>query len=85
MLVGFPAGGPVDLTARTLAETVKPHFPQVIAVVNKPGGASGIATADSSGLLLTAIPFAWSFPWQLSFYPILRVFPTRDLVIFSQS
>jgi tripartite-type tricarboxylate transporter receptor subunit TctC len=46
MLVGFPAGGPVDVTARTLIETVKGDFPKPMAVVNKPGGAATIATAE---------------------------------------
>jgi tripartite-type tricarboxylate transporter receptor subunit TctC len=43
--VGYPAGGPADLTVRALAEAIKPFFPKPVFVVNKPGG-SGIFAAD---------------------------------------
>jgi tripartite-type tricarboxylate transporter receptor subunit TctC len=46
MLVGFSAGGPADLTARALAEAVKPYFPQPFEIVNRPGGAAAVATAE---------------------------------------
>ena len=46
MLVGFPNGGPTDLVARALSESVKPYFAKPVVVVNKPGGNSTIATAD---------------------------------------
>lgn len=46
LLVGFSAGGPADLTARALAEAVKPSFSQPLEVVNRPGGAAAVATAE---------------------------------------
>jgi tripartite-type tricarboxylate transporter receptor subunit TctC len=46
MIVPFPAGGTVDLVARALVEAVKPYFPQPIAVVNRPGGAGTVGTAE---------------------------------------
>ncbi len=46
ILVGFTAGGPADLSARALAEAAKPFFPKPLAVVNKPGGGSVLATND---------------------------------------
>lgn len=46
LLVGFSPGGPNDLTARALAEAVKPLFPQPLEVVNRPGGGSAVATAE---------------------------------------
>jgi tripartite-type tricarboxylate transporter receptor subunit TctC len=77
MLVGFPAGGPVDVTARTLIETVKADFPKPIAVVNKPGGAATIATAElirsapdgyTLGMVfsgaLVASPFQTTLPYK---------------------
>jgi tripartite-type tricarboxylate transporter receptor subunit TctC len=46
ILVGYPAGGPADLSARALAEAAKPFFPKPIVVVNKPGGSGVLATND---------------------------------------
>jgi len=46
LFVGFPAGGPSDLSARALAEAVKPFFPQPLIVVNKPGGGGVLSTAE---------------------------------------
>lgn len=41
-LVGWSAGGSVDVTARTLAEVVKKELGQPVVVVNKPGMISSI-------------------------------------------
>lgn len=46
MIVPFAAGGGVDVTARTMAELMKPHFPQPIAVVNRPGGGGSVGAAE---------------------------------------
>jgi tripartite-type tricarboxylate transporter receptor subunit TctC len=46
ILVGYPAGGPADLSARALAEAAKPFFPKPIVVVNKPGGSGVLATNE---------------------------------------
>ena len=46
LFVGFPPGGPSDLSARALAEAVKPYFPKPITVVNKPGGGGVLSTAE---------------------------------------
>lgn len=46
MIVPFAAGGGVDLTARTMVELMKPHFPQPIAVVNRPGGGGSVGAAE---------------------------------------
>ena len=40
------AGGANDLIAREIAEIMKKYFPQPVAVVNRPGGAGTIGTAD---------------------------------------
>lgn len=45
-IVGFPPGGPADISIRALAEAVKPYFPQPVSVVNKPGGGSVLATNE---------------------------------------
>jgi len=46
LLVGFPPGGPADLSARAMAEAAKPFFPKPITIVNKPGGGSVVATTE---------------------------------------
>jgi tripartite-type tricarboxylate transporter receptor subunit TctC len=46
ILVGFPPGGPTDLTARALAKAAEPFFPQPFTVVNKAGGGSVLATNE---------------------------------------
>jgi tripartite-type tricarboxylate transporter receptor subunit TctC len=46
LLVPFPAGGGADLIARNLAEIGKTHFPQPIAVVNRPGGGGSVAASE---------------------------------------
>lgn len=46
------AGGANDLIAREVAEIMKKYFPKPVAVVNKPGGAGAIGTAE----IVTARP-----------------------------
>lgn len=45
MIVNFPAGGVVDVTARALVEATKPHFPQPF-VVNRPGGTRTVGATE---------------------------------------
>ena len=46
LFVGFPPGGPSDLSARALSEAAKAFFPRPITVVNKPGGGGVLSTAE---------------------------------------
>ena len=46
MIVGFPAGGPTDLAARTLAPALQTALGQTIIVENKPGATGTIAGAQ---------------------------------------
>jgi len=46
MIVGFPAGGPTDLAARTLAPSMQATLGQSIVVENKPGATGTIAGAQ---------------------------------------
>jgi putative tricarboxylic transport membrane protein len=77
LIVPYPAGGAADLIARTLADMAKPHFPQPIAVVNRPGGGGTVAAAEvvrarpdgyTLGLLTIAImtlqPHRVSLPYK---------------------
>jgi tripartite-type tricarboxylate transporter receptor subunit TctC len=47
MICVFPAGGAMDMTARALAEAAKKYFPKPFAVVNRPGAAGTIGTAEA--------------------------------------
>lgn len=82
MLVGWPAGGATDLLARTLAEAAKPHFDQPLVVVNRPGGAGTIGTAE----LVNAAPDGYTLLLQaiavVAVQPHLRKVPyTADDMI----
>ncbi|WP_295531111.1 tripartite tricarboxylate transporter substrate binding protein [uncultured Pseudacidovorax sp.] len=44
MVLGFPAGGPTDVTARMFAQAMAEDLGQPVVVENKPGGGSTIAT-----------------------------------------
>jgi tripartite-type tricarboxylate transporter receptor subunit TctC len=46
MLTGYPAGGLVDVTARVLAEGMKPKFPRGLVVQIKPGAAGSVAVTE---------------------------------------
>ena len=61
VIVGFAAGGSVDLVARMMAERLSPRLGQPVLVENKPGGfvrvaidAVRSATPDGTTLLLTS-------------------------------
>ena len=59
ILVGYPAGGGVDLIARLLGEPMKAAFGQTVIVENRPGAsamiaAQAVATAAPDGYLLLA-------------------------------
>lgn len=45
MIVGFPAGGPTDLAARSLAPSMQKQLGQTIIIENKPGATGSIAAA----------------------------------------
>jgi len=42
-IVGFPPGGPNDITARIMAEFLSERLHQQFAVENRPGAASNVA------------------------------------------
>lgn len=62
LLVAFPAGGPVDLVARTIADQLGRELGHRVIVENKPGGNGAIAAqnvvqspADGTTLWLTSV------------------------------
>lgn len=46
MLTGYPAGGLIDVTARLLAEGMKPKFPKGLVVQIKAGAAGSVAVTE---------------------------------------
>ena len=47
IIVGYPAGGMVDIVARPMAESMKKKFPKGVAVLNRPGGGGSVAVAEA--------------------------------------
>lgn len=47
MIVGYPAGGMVDIVGRPLAEGMKKKFAKGIAIVNRPGAGGSIGVAET--------------------------------------
>ena len=57
MLIGYPAGGLVDIVARLVAEGMRPRFPNGIVVVTRPGAAGSVAVGE----LTRAVPDGYTF------------------------
>ena len=57
MLIGYPAGGLVDVVARMVAEGMKARFPNGIVVVSRPGAAGAVAVGE----LTRAAPDGYTF------------------------
>ena len=63
LLVPFPAGGPTDITMRTLAEVTAPHLGQSVVVENRPGaggtlGLLALTNARPDGYTLAQLPLS---------------------------
>jgi tripartite-type tricarboxylate transporter receptor subunit TctC len=63
LLVPFPAGGPTDITMRTLAEVTAPHLGQSVVVENRPGaggtlGVVALTNARPDGYTLAQVPLS---------------------------
>lgn len=61
LIVPYPAGGAVDLTARLIAESLRQQFSQTVVVENRPGangmvGAAAVARAVPDGYTLLMAP-----------------------------
>lgn len=76
ILIGFPAGGPIDALARRVADRMRGKYAGAVVVENKPGagGQIGILTlrdsaADGTNLLITPSSMLSIYPYT---YPKLR-------------
>jgi tripartite-type tricarboxylate transporter receptor subunit TctC len=65
LIVGFPAGGPTDIVARLVAQSLSERLGQQVVVENRPGAGSNVATQlvinappDGYTLLLVSPPHA---------------------------
>jgi len=76
MVVGFPAGGVVDVVAREVAEALKPILSRTVIVENRPGAGGRLAVAavkaappDGHTLLLTPSSIMTLYPSVLNKLP----------------
>ncbi len=76
IVVPYPAGGPLDISARILAEGARGKLDSAFIVENKPGaggtiGANQVAksAASSNQLLMGAVATHAANPWLMANYP----------------
>jgi tripartite-type tricarboxylate transporter receptor subunit TctC len=85
-VVGFPPGGPNDITARIMAEFLSERLHQQFAVENRPGAASNIATesvARSQPDGYTLMELATVNAINASLYENLNYDLTRDIMLIA--
>jgi tripartite-type tricarboxylate transporter receptor subunit TctC len=89
MIVGFPAGGGTDITARVVAEALRGRYASAIIVEDKPGASARLAVeyvrnAPPDGSVMLFTP---DFP--LTLYPhvfkLLKYDPVKDFVAVGPS
>jgi tripartite-type tricarboxylate transporter receptor subunit TctC len=91
LLVGFAAGGSVDLTARALAEALRQRLQRTVLVENRPGAAGRLAIeatrqAKPDGDTLMLVPHGpmTLFPWihrQLRYDPVKDFAPVGRVCV----
>jgi tripartite-type tricarboxylate transporter receptor subunit TctC len=88
LIVGFPAGGAADITARLLAQGLSARLNQPFVVENRPGAGTNIATAavvraapDGYTLLMAGAPNAINATlYKLDFNFIRDIVPVAGLL-----
>jgi tripartite-type tricarboxylate transporter receptor subunit TctC len=83
-IVGFPPGGPNDITARLMAEQLSVRFHQSFVVENRPGASSNVATelvAKSAPDGYTIMELATVNSINASLYDNLNYDFLRDILI----
>jgi tripartite-type tricarboxylate transporter receptor subunit TctC len=83
LLVGYPAGGPLDTSARLMAQWLSEHLGQPFIVENKPGAGGTIATemvvrARPDGY--TLLELSASNAWNAALYDHLNFDFIRELI-----
>lgn len=84
ILVGMPAGGTADLSARLIGKIAEKYLGQPVAVVNKLGGAGAVGTAALAvakpdgytlGTLLVSPMFTVPHTAKLTYHPVKDIDP----------
>lgn len=90
IVCGYPAGGSVDIVARTLAQKLADHALRTVVVENRPGAAGRLAVeevkkaAPGSALLVTPASVLTMYPHvyrQLSYDPFTDLLPVSTLAM----
>jgi tripartite-type tricarboxylate transporter receptor subunit TctC len=88
IVVAFPAGGPVDFVARTIAEQLGKELDGQVIVDNKPGGNGVIAAqnvvqsaADGTTLWVTSVGAAAINPVLYDFAPVSLVVNNDEVLV----
>lgn len=81
LVVGFPAGGPVDTVSRIIGESISKRLGQPIVIENKPGAtgtiaAAQVARAAPDGYTLTMLP--GTFAASAAMFRKLPYHPVND-------
>jgi tripartite-type tricarboxylate transporter receptor subunit TctC len=82
LLVGYAAGGPLDISARLIAQWLSEHLGQSFIVENQPGAGSNIATANvvrASPDGYTLLEISASNAWNSALYDNLTFDFRRDI------
>jgi tripartite-type tricarboxylate transporter receptor subunit TctC len=83
LLVGYAAGGPLDISARLIGQWLSEHLGQTVIIENRPGSGSNVATeavvrAPPDGYTLLEI--SASNAWNAALYDNLSFNFIRDIV-----
>ena len=90
LIVNFPAGGPLDILARSLGHELQQSLKQPFVVENKPGAAGNIgaeqvakSSADGTTVLLGSLAFFVMLFWGLIGMRLLKPRRiTRELAVY---
>jgi tripartite-type tricarboxylate transporter receptor subunit TctC len=88
LVVGFPAGGPLDVVSRLIAQALSGRLSQQVVVENRPGAtgttaAGQVARAEPDGYTLMAIPA--TFAASVALFRKLPFRPVDDFTMVSMT
>src|SRR5262245_54871612 len=85
IIVGFPAGGGTDITARLIGEWLSERLGQQFVIENRPGAGTNIATesvvrAPADGYTLLLVTASNAFTLKLNFNFIRDIAPVAGIM-----